>query len=225
MSTTLSDFITRVRERADMEGSEFVTDTELTTYINASIQELYDILVSSFQDYYLNESGITTLNSGQSTISLPADFYKLRGVDRQVDNSNWQTITPFSFTERNDRTNTATYVGYYSNDSGIRYRLQGSQIRLTPQDNCAGNYRLWYIPKVTLLSSNSDSFDGINGWEEYVIVDCAIKCLQKEESDVSVLLSQKQALIQRIRGMANNRDSGAPEVIVPVMTYSNFWGF
>ena len=46
-----------------------------------------------------------------------------------------------------------------------------------------------------------------------VIVDCAIKMLNKEESDVSVLLAEKQLLKRRIEEVANNRDAGQAESI------------
>ena len=48
MSITLAELRTQARNRADMESSEFVTDTELTDYINSSIAELHDILIQSY---------------------------------------------------------------------------------------------------------------------------------------------------------------------------------
>ncbi len=52
--------------------------------------------------------------------------------------------------------------------------------------------------------------DGVSGWEEYVVVDAAIKAMAKEESDPSVLMAQKQGLLQRIESAAENRDAGSP---------------
>jgi uncharacterized protein YdcH (DUF465 family) len=51
------------------------------------------------------------------------------------------------------------------------------------------------------------------GYEEYVVVDAAIKCLQKEESDVQMLMVQKQQLKERIENAASNRDQGEPTAI------------
>lgn len=56
-------------------------------------------------------------------------------------------------------------------------------------------------------------FDGINGWEEYVIVDCAIKGAQKQEADVSALMAQKGSLMARIDAMAQSRTMGPATVI------------
>ena len=70
-------------------------------------------------------------------------------------------------------------------------------------------------PTRLVLSKDRWSYlaDGIGGWLEYVIVDSAIKMLQKEESDVAVFMAQKQALIKRIEEMATNRDAGAPSTV------------
>lgn len=58
--------------------------------------------------------------------------------------------------------------------------------------------------------------DGINGWEEYIVVDCAAKALEKEESDPSAMFARKAALIQRIQSAAANRDAGEPARVVDV---------
>lgn len=226
MSVTFAELKTYARQRADMEGSNFVTETELGAFVNGSAQELYDILVSSFQDYYISQMPQFTLSTGEDSVSLPADFYKLRGVDKLIGGSTtvWTTVDAFSFAERNSRQNLGGMVGFNTNDSGIRYRVQGSQVKFTPADDCAGTYRLWYVPRMPILTLDSDSFDGVNGWEEYIIVDAAIKCLQKEESSSAAFERQKAALIKRIEDASKSRDAGSPEVIVPQGTRVNWWG-
>jgi hypothetical protein len=87
MSVTLLQLKDRSRQRADMENSEFVTDAELTIYINGSIAELHDLLVASYgSDYFLSSTTFSTV-AGTESYSLPADFYKLMGVDVQVSGS------------------------------------------------------------------------------------------------------------------------------------------
>ena len=43
--TTLADLRNRARRRSDMVSSQFVSDTELLDFINASYAELYDLLM------------------------------------------------------------------------------------------------------------------------------------------------------------------------------------
>lgn len=206
---TLLSLRTQARQRADMENSRFIEDPELNGYINASIAELYDILVSRYSDYYTAEYEYT-VSSGGSTIPLPELFYKLRGLDMNT-GGNFVTLRKFNFEDRNRWNNAFPYVRQFA--PGVQYRVFGSNIILTPKENADGLYRVYYIPKFVDLVDDTDEFDGINGYEEYVVVDTAIKMLQKEESDVSVLVMQKQALLNRIEAMAAERDAGEPEHI------------
>ena len=84
-SITESSLVTRVRQRADMESNNFVSDIEVQTYINGSIAELHDLLIQVYgQDYYVSSNTFTT-TAGTDTYALStsagADFYKLRGMD------------------------------------------------------------------------------------------------------------------------------------------------
>lgn len=213
MAEMLSSLRTRVRARADMKNSNFVEDSELNQYINSSYQELYDLLVASFEDYYTAAPTSFTISSG-NTYTLPADFYKLRGVDSSIDGVNYYTMQPFDFANRNNFNNTVGVLNSYQFQN--QYRIVGDKIYITPEDNAAGSYRIWYVPRATTLSTDSSTLDGINGWEEYVVVDAARKCLAKEESDTSFLVQEKEMLRQRIITMSARRDAGMPKSITDV---------
>lgn len=60
--------------------------------------------------------------------------------------------------------------------------------------------------------------DGISGWEEYPVVDSAIKCKDKEESNVEVLAARKGGLVKRIENVSANRDPGSAAKTADVMT-------
>jgi hypothetical protein len=219
--TTLSELREKVRERADQQNSQFITEPELSGYINNSYAELYDILISKFQDYYCKDPvsfSLTSLNY----YPIPADLYKIRGIDVMV-GANWATVFPFNFIERN------TYVSFNRpilKYPKVKYRLMGQKLIFTPADQAPGDYQLWYIPRYTPLSADSDILSDVMDYEEYVIVDAAIKCMIKEETDPSALLMIKQGLKQRIEGMASNRDSGMPQTISDVRGgYGYGYGF
>lgn len=211
MAVTVDQVMLQAKQRADMVNSKFVPDSEWISYIDKSWKELYDILVAKFEDYY-TVSLLFTVATG-NTQTLPADFYKLRGMDRATSGTEYYSIRPFTFEDRNNRRRASLFRGLYPT---VRYRIVGNSLMFTPDDGATGNYRMWYIPRATDLSLGTDTLDGVNGWEEYVIVDAAIKALQKEESDVSVLMAQKAALVQRVNDMAQNRDAGEPERITDI---------
>ncbi len=216
---TLSDLKTRSREAADMVGSSFVEDPELTRYINASAQELYDLLIASYgQEYYLSEQAIPIV-SGTDKYTLATDFYKLVGVDLVLSagaSGEAVTLQPYMFSERNKYLN--SYVSSFSNNGAVRakYRLQNDTIKLIPEPSGGFSLKVHYIPAMAKFVSDVDTFDGVNGWEEYIVVDAAIKMLRKEESDITALTFEKRELTERIEAMANSRDAGNPEYVADV---------
>jgi hypothetical protein len=201
MSITLAQLKSQSRDRADMGNSQFVTDSELTNYINSSIAELHDLLISAYDnDYYVTEYTFNTV-AGTSKYNLPADFYKIRGIDSLISGTQWENLQPFNFNERNSK------LEFDYNSNNIRYRLVGSQIMFNPAPTGVYSMKLWYIPVAVKLSSDSDTLADLNQFAEYVIVDAAIKMSAKEESDVTVLMAQKAELRRRIEVMGQNRNA------------------
>jgi hypothetical protein len=62
----------------------------------------------------------------------------------------------------------------------------------------------------TIVTAWSDAtlIEGIAGWEEFVILDAAIKAQGKQENDTSELQLARQAMVERIHAMAEARDAG-----------------
>lgn len=210
---TLAELKAQSRQRSDMEESEFVSDSELTTYINSSIAELHDLLIASYCDDYIMEEHQFTSDGTSIAYALPADFYKVRGVDVQY-GSQWVTVKRFNFNMRNQQANQValTFLG----QPDVQYRLVGSEIRFSRVPDGTAQFRIFYHPVAVKLVADSDEFDDVNQYSEYVVVDAAIKMLQKEESDVQVLFAQKEALRQRIIAMAANRDANEPASVSDV---------
>lgn len=225
------------QQRADRVSSPFVTLPEWNSYINQSLFELYDILVTQYGDdyfaapaamfvtngssqFYPLPDGFTTFTATNGTPFVAPALYKLLGVDLGLNASNssngWVTLKKFNFNDRNKYfypNSSSTIYGVYN----ASYRILGNQMEFIPVPSANQPIRLWYIPKMTMLLKDTDiSTSSISGWIEYVIVDAAIKALQKEESDTSVLMIQKAALMKRIEAACMNRDAGFPDTISDV---------
>lgn len=197
---TLAQLQLAVRQRADIVNSQFVSDDELTSYINQSYFELYDLIVSRYGDnYYVQTPYQFTTNGTDAQFPLPTDFYKLLGVDLSLTNQSntFVTLKPFEFAERNN----------------------GAWISSNQIPTAGQLIQLWYVPQWTPLVLTTDTAVNVAGWLEYIIIDAAIKCMQKEESDVTVLGLQKGAIIARIEAMAANRDAGMPARVSDVQSY------
>lgn len=212
MQITLAQLRVEARYRADMERSQFIKDNELTTYINKSIAELWDLLCEAYGSDYNVESVDGSTVADQDAYDLPADFYELKGVDMRLTNNDWVTLERFNFNERNRWQTSRAWDGI----SEVRYRIVGNQIRFSPTPGASTEYKIWYVPTATQLTDDGDTLDELNGYSEYIVVDTAIKMLQKEESDVSLLLAQKEKLAQRIRDKAANRDAAVAATVQDV---------
>lgn len=227
---TLAQFRTAVRQRADIENAtgvytdSFITDDELNSYINQSIYELYDILIQAFgNDYFVADPYSVTTDGSNDTFVLPSDFYKLIGVACQIQgNQNFLPLKQGSVSDLLALSGIADQS--LAGLNTMIYRLRANKIWLAPRPNNGQVIRLLYVPRFEELTSDSATFDGISGWTEYVIVDAAIKCMQKEESDVQVLMAQKAALLVRIQSSVTNRDAANPSQVTDTQSNSSIFG-
>lgn len=232
------------QQRADRVNSNFVTKSEWNSYINQAMFELYDLLVTTFEDYYVATPIQFTANGNQFLYPLPngtntftnpltgntftpEPYYKLLGVDLALNNASnaYVTVNKFNFTDRNRFVypNTAsTIYGVFN----LQYRVMGNNIQFIPTPSSGQALRLWYIPRITQLLQDTDtSTVSISGWIEYVIVKAAFLALTKEESDTTSLVLQLAALQKRIEETAANRDAGMPDKISDARqgNWSNGW--
>jgi hypothetical protein len=233
--TSLAAIRLAAKQRADRVNSNFVSDPEWNTYINTSMYELYDLLITVYEDYYLATPVQFPTNGNQFLYPLPDGttiftnfltqqpfaapaLYKLQGVDLALQNTApsanaFVTVNKFNFIDRNRFVypNTAsTIYGVFN----LQYRMMGSNIEFIPTPSANQNIRLWYIPRLTNLLKDTDTTTtGISGWTEYIVVKAAYYALTKEESDTSSLVMQLQALTDRIISSASNRDAGQPDKI------------
>jgi len=211
-----SDLIARVRRRADMVGSNFVSDDEVTDYLNSGIAELHDILVTKYEDYAISSVSHTLTAGTDNEFALPSDFYKCLGVDYKISTSSETMVNlrSYNFSERNMYNNLFYNTGLVSTP---RYHIQGNSLKFIPKPTTSGTATLYYVPEAQKLSTiqTEDILLNLpNGYEEYAVVCAAINCLQKEETDVRVLLTQKSALKERIERAATYRNAGDPTFAV-----------
>lgn len=203
------------QQKADQVNSQFVSLTEWNAYITESAKELRGLLAMSYgDDYYVAPPYTYTTSQNVQDYPLPKDHFKLLGVEVALnsgDPNSWVTLRRFEFIQRNlwNYPNVYTFYGI----TNLRYRVMGNNIRIVPVPQGGQTLRIWYVPRAPVLMADTDLIDGVNGWEEYVTVDAALKASAKQESDVTVLAAQKQAMVARLEAEAANRDIGEPNTV------------
>lgn len=210
MSVTLGTLRDRVRKAADIENNDSLcSDAEINDYINKSAAELHGMLVTLYEDYKTTYTSVT-IASGNS-LTLPADFLKLRRVE-------WYSgggVLGYIPLIRTSISEMHRFNALLPSWNATRaYVMLSGSLFILPESNATGTYRIWYAQKWSDMAADGSTMDDTQGWDEYVVLDAAIKCLLKEESDVSDLMARKMLLKDRIEGEAANRDAGQPRHVV-----------
>ena len=252
---TLGAIRIQSQQRADLENSPNISTPEWNQLISLSYKRLYDKLVAAYGNEYHVKTPYQFRISSTQLYDLPADFYKLLGVDLQYSAtpSGWVTLKRMNFIDRN-KWSWLNPVPISSNLAQIWYIPKPTDLQFMPictmtsgsatvttadaSDITAGMnvYGDGIQPNTTVISTNTTvspntillsdvcqgtsaqtvlyfwddttSFDGISGWEEYVIIDAAIKANIKQEQPITELAALRDAISKDIESMAEGRDAG-----------------
>jgi hypothetical protein len=206
---SLTNMILAVRRRANIESQVgFISDAEITEYLNYCLSDLYDQLVQAGgQPWYRNSYTFTSVNN-TSAYSLPTDFYRLVSVDIALGGGLVISARPYMEAERNRFR--WYYQGWFAGRP-VFYRLLGNQINFIPTPSGSYSITLNYYPTFAKLVSGSDTFDGVNGWEELAVWKAAAYCKAKGDEDPGYCEAQAAKLQERIDALAAQRDAENPE--------------
>ncbi len=203
-----------------MENSTLVSDLELNDYINESITEWRDLIIEhQGPEIFLTSATVTTA-SGTVSYALPATFYELIKVVVNLGGPDKTQLEPYGIDDHDIATSGS---GWSWSSSVPRYRIIGDLIYFAPIPNAVRTVTLWFVPTFARLSADADTLDGFNGWEEWVVLDAAIKCLNKEESDASYFIAQREKVEQRIARHAARRDASGPTKMRDVSARRSSW--
>lgn len=219
-AVTLSTLRARVRERADLVGSAFITDgaDSLDNWINRGCEIVHQKLVDAYAEEYLEKTATFTTTSGTETYALPSDFLSLLGVELQLA-ARWVGLKKYQRVEQN-----AYREASPAALSVPRYRLAGSNLRLLPAPTGGISGRIIYAPPLQTTPSGgsaasarlvaaTDSVNFPNGWEAYAETYAAIQALVKEESDTRALERELSRMDSELEAIKLARDAATPHQV------------
>lgn len=205
-TVSLTQLISRVRERTDTVGSSFVSDSAITDWINEAHSKLHGMLVEAFAEEYSFKVEDFTTVAGQTDYPVTCCFYKLYGVDLDL-GGRILSLKPFNRNERNFHRNMRS-------SSVPGYRLSGNVLRIFPAPQPGLTGQISYAAEATLLSSGSDTVKYPNGWERFIVLDAAIQVLIKEESETSALVRERELIRTEIEKAKELRTLDGPYRVV-----------
>lgn len=225
-AVSLETLMLKARQRANLEGADnFITDPELISELNTSIAEWWDLVRATtwngtqFRNRYNFQTTATTNPTPYvspppgSFYPLPGNFLHLISVDIAISSN--LVITAQAFQEENRNIFKYYPVGAWIWNQPIYYQLQAGNIVFIPGPIGVFNIQLNYCPTAPQLNRPSDTIDSINSWEEFIVLDTAIKMLIKDgQTDIIPALTQRlEQQRARIKAMVPKRDMQTSEMI------------
>ena len=202
MSIPLSAIILDAQRAADMVNSPFVDTPTWISWATQAQNQLYGKVFSVFKDSFYKAtvaSGASPPTSfpdyvlgngvGNNVVTLPADFRALRLFEQDPDLPQRRPIPKFNFAEK-DGYRVGSTLSAFNPPSNLKaYRVVArSTLYVTPPENCAGTYRLYYInAPVPFVLTSDNMMAELEPWQEYISQAMARKALLKEESDISAV--------------------------------------
>src|SRR5688572_7496533 len=204
---TLSELRNIIRFRGNYENSTKYTDARLNSEVNAALAELHETMADSWEGFF-DTSTTTPTVAAQEHVDLPATFWRLRGVDILI-SGKYRELTQIGFGERNHFQTSGRPQAYRTAAGGARGRLI-----LYPTPNAVETIRINFVPTVTALSADGDTFEVYNAWSDYIVCGALLRMDQREERPLAERQQELERLRQRIVKAAGSRNAAEPPYLV-----------
>jgi hypothetical protein len=221
-------------QRADVENvTLFVDGTtllgEVDRYINESVKMWWNMIHqygSTPFNMKIASFALTGLTS-TSFYTLSPDFYQMRRVEL-TEGNNHVELEPVGLhsmraadgdRDRLNRFDRCPKYFLYSDVDTISGQVQ--KMLITPRST-VGTLQYYYVPEAPDLSLAGSVIPSFNGWDEWVVIDAAMKILEKEESEVRDLRVRRDTLGRAIISQVMARDASWHSNVEIVQTFREY---
>jgi len=196
MAITLTELISRSKQRADMENGNFVSDDEWTHFINDEIADIYAQLVNVDDGELFGAVAPTLAQIGDNAYQLPSDFLRL--VDVNIFTGNRWVPAYEADPQEYYQLLSDTYTGDYDTSFFLKLNIAQDRYELFifPAKSVS-NIGVRYIPSATVLSVGNDTLNWPSNWHHAVEAGAAAHALIKEESDPTGNLMARDRTVAR----------------------------
>lgn len=194
-NVTLTQLQTDIQAQADFVGAATTGRYPLTTvtrFINQSIQAFRERLSNEGATHFL-VSATGSLTSGATSpypfnvLDLSAvnpSIVRLYGIDLTLNGGRVKSLSFTPFTER------ASFEGPVVTSEPRAWSVFNTRkVAIMPPPNQTYTYVAWYLPVLTDLSSGSDTFDGVAGWEDFIVWDVVCRMLMRDQTATAFQLA------------------------------------
>jgi hypothetical protein len=219
-----SDLETACRSQGDLLNAQNPSTgaaSEYMEWINEEWAEIYDKLIMSGEKYWMTTVSSATV-FGQTGYQLPNDFYKLRGVEVQLDATQFFNAHRANFEQRND-----FLTADWSWPRQVLYDIWGQPLSATsgsvlppllkffPAPSGVYNFNYYYFAPAVVLVNTTDQLDLQNGHEKALIFGvCARAAMKLAQFDrMDRFIAERDKQINRIVNNMRDMDHGEPKMV------------
>lgn len=225
--------IAKCRVEADMEGSEFISDAQIGDWLNDEQRTLQNLLLKHRgQGFYARRTS-PPLNvvSGAPEVRLPADFYQLLSArirpvgettgaqDRLLEQCDVSQFVSLGGGGSGPPTHYCHRSMFATDEDTVPSEI----IELFPTPNLNALLVVDYVPAFRIVTSGAVQYNGINGFEMFMVYRVAARMLHKEQSDPSFLLGMASRVEDDIKSLAPRRDRQMATMINVYSEDSSWW--
>jgi hypothetical protein len=181
-TVTLSQLRTDIEYQCDVVGATSRHPTSLKNrLINQAIQRFREKISNAGAQHFLT-SATGSLGTGATS---PYPFYVLDltavspglvrtyGLDLTV-SGEVESLLHVPFNDRDK------YLGPHASVPVAWANFQTAKVAIFPPSQSAYTYVVWYLPVFTDLSSDGDTFDGVAGWEDFIVWEVCTRLIARD---------------------------------------------
>lgn len=172
-TVTLAQLRLDVQNQADIAGlTQRHGATLLTRIINQEIQHFREDLSGEGSRHFLTVATGTMLQGATSGFpfrelnarTIASGIVRVYGLDIKNQAGEWKRLEHTTFEDR------ANYGGpVNTGEPTVWAEYNTTKLAVLPPPDRNYDFVLWYLPVANDLAADTDTFDGVAGWEDYVM--------------------------------------------------------
>ncbi len=196
----------------DPNGGYFDPVNFVQPALNRALLEVQKQLLQAGENYYIKvPPPVTTTVANQADYILPDDFVKLHRLEYVISGQGVnEEISSLQFITLNQQ----DLIGRSVVGTPVAYNIQKNRLQLFPTPDKATTLRLFYSPRVVGMSSDSDSPDCPEDYQEYCCVLAAYDCFIKDDRPPTNILTKKAYYENLMKEEMQQRSQQGPRMVV-----------
>lgn len=228
---TDTNLIADVRNRSDLGASLYRTDAQIRRYLNESHRRMTAKLLRLFGSGYYEATTTVETTADQQWTTMPTDMFILRNLRVTLNSDQRIDIGRADSGEIDKDTGTNGWDTFLASP---RHRILGGRFYWFPTPRAVHVVTVNYVTNETSfntggnaileLTTGTDYIDGYWGFEQWVVLDAAMKIKKDQDEDVKDLMTEQDGVWADFSAIADMRNEQHAPRVRDSYSESNFDG-